>query len=208
MNDAVSELPLGYASLKAGHIAAVVTNLEMLSPPAKPMPRPFPPGVSLAPLERSDLSAYRTLYRKVGEDWLWYSRLVMADDELRAFFDDPRVDIFALRKDEQTIGLLELDFRQDRQCELAFFGLIAEAIGQGLGRALMNAALERAWSRPIDRLWLHTCTFDHPAAVGFYIRSGFRPYAFQVEVAPDPRLSGHLPPQAAPHVPLIAPNLL
>src|ERR1700744_2182187 len=116
MNDAVSELPLGYASLKAGHIAAVVTNLEMLSPPAKPMPRRFPPGVSLAPLERSDLSAYRTLYRKGGGDWLWYSRLVMADDELRAIFDEPRVDIFALRKDEQPFGLLSRFGRQVAQC--------------------------------------------------------------------------------------------
>jgi GNAT superfamily N-acetyltransferase len=200
-----SVLPLGYSFVPPGQIANVVTCLEMLERPASRQGKPFPSGVSLSQLDRSDPAIYRALYRKIGEDWLWYSRLVMSDDALRAILDDPRVVILTLRKDEEDIGLLELDFREDGVCELVFFGLVAAAIGQGLGRALMDAALERAWSQPISRFWLHTCTFDHPAALGFYIRSGFRPYAFQVEVRPDPRLSGHLPRHAAPHVPLIPP---
>jgi GNAT superfamily N-acetyltransferase len=200
-----SVLPLGYSSIEPGQIANVVTCLEMLERPASRPTTPFPPGVSLSPLDRSDPAIYRALYRKIGEDWLWYSRLVMPDDALRAILDDPRVVILLLRKGEEDIGLLELDFRQDEVCELVFFGLVAAAIGQGLGRALMDAALDRAWSQPISRFWVHTCTFDHPAALGFYIRSGFRPYAFQVEVQPDPRLTGHLPRHAAPQVPLIAP---
>jgi GNAT superfamily N-acetyltransferase len=200
-----SVLPLGYSSIEPGKIANVVTCLEMLERPASRPTTPFPPGVSLSPLDRSDPAIYRALYRKIGEDWLWYSRLVMPDDALRAILDDPCVVILVLGKDEEDIGLLELDFRQDGVCELVFFGLVATAIGQGLGRALMDAALDRAWSQPISRFWVHTCTFDHPAALGFYIRSGFRPYAFQVEVQPDPRLTGHLPRHAAPQVPLIAP---
>ena len=67
----------------------------------------------------------------------------------------------------------------------------------------MNRAIERAWSQPIRRFWVHTCTLDSPGAIGFYQRSGFRPYAIEVEVADDPRLSGHLPRTAAPHVPII-----
>jgi hypothetical protein len=67
----------------------------------------------------------------------------------------------------------------------------------------MNEALERAWAQPISRLWVHTCTFDHPNALGFYQRSGFRPYAVMVEVHKDPRLTGHLPREASPRVPLI-----
>ena len=69
----------------------------------------------------------------------------------------------------------------------------------------MNRAVELAWSRPIRRFWAHTCTLDHPSALGFYKRSGFRPFRRQVEVAEDPRLSGLAPMDAAAHVPLLAP---
>lgn len=195
-------LPVGYSSVPPGHVAAVVTCLEMTSRPALRPARPFPPGYSLQPLERS-ISAYRALYRAVGTDWLWFSRLVMADDRLQAILDAPNVDIYALRQDGRDLGILELDFREPRACELAFFGLAAEAVGTGIGRTLMNEAIERAWSRPIERFWVHTCTLDHPAALDFYRRSGFRPYAFQVEVAADPRLTGVMPRDCSRHVPLL-----
>ncbi len=55
------------------------------------------------------------------------------------------------------------------------------------------------------RVWLHTCSFDHPAAVRFYRRHGFRGFKFAIEVSDDPRLAGFLPEDAAPHVPLIRP---
>jgi GNAT superfamily N-acetyltransferase len=84
-----------------------------------------------------------------------------------------------------------------------FLGLTEATTGKGLGRAIMSNATERAFAKPIERFWVHTCTFDHPSALNFYIRSGFVPYAFQVEVQADPRLTGHLPADAAPHIPLI-----
>ena len=207
MTKPVSVLPLGYSSIEPGCVASVVTCLEMLERPAG-KPVSFPPGVVLAEFDRTNLTLYRALFRKVGQDWLWWSRLVMPDATLRTILDDPRVEVFVLRKDGEDVGLLELDFRDEGQCELAFFGLSAAAIGHGLGRSLMDAAAQRAWARPIRRFWVHTCSFDHPRALGFYVRAGFKPYAFQVEVQRDPRLTGHLPREAAPHVPLIDPAQL
>lgn len=198
-------LPSGYSPVPPGHVANVATFLEMTAPP------PGPGGPGLAPphrlerLERPDLARYRALFRAVGTDLLWFSRLVMADADLARILGDPAVEVLVLRAGPEDVGLLELDFRADGECELAFFGLAPGAIGKGLGRALMDAALDRAWARPIRRLWVHTCTFDHPAALGFYVRAGFRPYAVEVEVAPDPRLTGHLPRDAAPQIPLLDP---
>ncbi|HWD68309.1 MAG TPA: GNAT family N-acetyltransferase, partial [Caulobacteraceae bacterium] len=149
------------------------------------------------------LDTYRALFRLVGSDWLWTSRIFMSDEELGAVLGDEAVEVYVVRRESRDIGLMELDFREPGQCELAFLGLDAANTGKGLGRALINRAIDEAWSRPIRRLWVHTCTFDHPSALGFYVRSGFTPYAFMVEVLPDPRLTGQLPPQAAPHVPLI-----
>ncbi|MCB8880953.1 GNAT family N-acetyltransferase [Acidisoma cellulosilytica] len=203
--DSNTALPLGYSSVPPGQIANVVTCLEMLARPALQAAPPFPPDLHLVALDRSDLAAYRALFRTVGEAWLWCSRLVMPDTELAEILNDPRVDILVLRQANRDVGILELDFREAGVCELAFFGLAPGLTGQKLGRTMMNVAIERAWSQQIARFWVHTCTFDHPAAVAFYKSSGFTPFAFQVELSPDPRLTGDLSEDAAPHVPLIRP---
>lgn len=197
--------PVGYSNVPPGHIASVVTCLEMVERPDVSDPV-FPSGIRLDQLTRPDLNSYRTLYRKIGADWLWFSRLVMDDQKLASVLSADGVEVYVLRDVDEDIGMIELDFRQPGECEIVFLGVIAKATGNGLGRALMNWIIRRAWSTDINRLWLHTCTFDHPSALGFYKRSGFRPYAFQVEIQVDPRLTGHLPPSAAPHVPLIDPN--
>ncbi|WP_411036624.1 GNAT family N-acetyltransferase [Shinella sp. BYT-45] len=201
-------LPDGYTDVPAGKLVAVVTCLEMLSPPDR-RADPGQPGIALEHVERPDVAWYRELYGRVGADWLWASRLAMAEGELAAIIHHPDVEVYAVMKDGRGEGLLELDFRQEGVCELAFFGLTAAAIGNGTGRWLMNRAIARAWSRdghaPIRRFWVHTCTLDSPQALGFYIRSGFTPVKRQIEVFDDPRLTGVLPETAASQVPILRP---
>jgi GNAT superfamily N-acetyltransferase len=194
-------LPDGYSDVRAGKIAGVVTHLEMTERPALPRD---PAGTwSLRRVEAPELNWFRDLYRRVGEEWLWLSRLQMSDADLAAIVQSPLVEVHALVHDGRDEGLLELDFRERGQCELAFFGVTAELIGSGAGRWLMNRALELSWSRPVTRVWLHTRTLDHPAALAFYQRSGFRPFRRQVEISDDPRLDGTAPRSAARHVPMI-----
>ena len=195
----------GYTDIPRGKIASVVTHLEMLKPP---QPRDAPPadGLDLRLVAAPQPDWYRDLYRKIGaQDWLWFSRLQLTTGELEQIICDPKVAIHALTKNGSDEGLLELDFRQDGECELAFFGVTQRLIGTGAGRFLMNAALDLAWTRPISRLWVHTCTWDHPGALAFYRRSGFTPCRQQIEVADDPRLTGLLPETSAQHVPIIRP---
>ena len=194
-------LPDGYSDVPAGKIAAVVTHLEMTELPVLPSD---PSGAwTLRRVEVPALDWYRDLYRRVGEEWLWFSRVQMPDAELAAIIHSPLVEVHPLTQDGREEGLLELDFREAGQCELAFFGVTAKLIGTGAGRFLMNRALELAWSRPITRFWVHTCTLDHPSALAFYQRAGFRPFRRQVEIADDPRLDGSAPRHAAGHVPVI-----
>jgi GNAT superfamily N-acetyltransferase len=127
----------------------------------------------------------------------------MNDPELAAVIHAPGVEVYALVVDGHDEGLLELDFREAGQCELVYFGVTAKLIGSGAARFVMNRALEIAWSRDLSRVWVHTCTFDHPSAVAFYQRSGFRPFRRQIEIADDPRLDGTVPRKAARHVPTI-----
>ena len=127
----------------------------------------------------------------------------MSDAELAAIIRSPLMEIYALAHEGCDEGLLELDFREPGQCEFVSFGVTQKLVGTGAGRWLMNRALELAWSRPVTRVWLHTCTLDHPAALAFYQRSGFRPFRRQVEVVNDPRLDGTVSRGVARHVPLI-----
>jgi GNAT superfamily N-acetyltransferase len=197
----VPTVPDGYSDVPPGRIATVVTCLEMTAPPS---PRVAPEGPwKLRRVEHPSLDWYRALYRRIGEDWLWFSRLRMADEALAAILGSPAVEVFALERGGSEEGLLELDFRHEPECELAFFGVAPQLIGAGAGRFLMNRAIERAWARPIRRFWVHTCTLDHPNALAFYQRSGFRPCQRQIEIAEDPRLTGVLSRSAAPHVPII-----
>ncbi len=198
------DLANGYYVLPKGKLANVVTCLEMQ---AKPPLRSasMPANGALRQVDPDDLDAYRSVFKRVGEDLMWFSRLIMPDEKLRDILSHPEVESFALYQNERAIGLLELDFRDMPDCELSFFGLAKEAVGSGLGSVLMNEAISRAWSRAITRFWVHTCHFDHPNALGFYRRSGFTPYALMVEVHDDPRLAGKLPREASPHVALIDP---
>jgi GNAT superfamily N-acetyltransferase len=194
----------GYHPLPPGKIAAVVTYLEMMARPPRRQAGKAE-GLAVTPMPAPDLAWYRALFRAVGQDWLWFSRLRMGDEALRAIIHHPDVEVFALTREGKDIGLLELDFRAAPDCELAYFGVTQEAIGSGAARFMMEAAIERAWSRQplIQRFFVHTCTLDHPAAVAFYERSGFKAYARAIEIADDPRLDGSLPRDAAAWFPML-----
>ncbi|MBV8764037.1 MAG: GNAT family N-acetyltransferase [Hyphomicrobiales bacterium] len=199
-----ASLPLGYSMLPRGQIATLVTYLEMTQRPVRESaPVSQSDAYELRGPVAADLASYRTIFRRVGEDWLWCSRLVMSDEELRITLENPQVEVYVPHHQGQPVGLLELDFREQGECELAFFGLVKEKIGKGIGGLLIEDAITLAWAKPIRRFFVHTCTFDHPGAVPFYRRSGFRPYALGIEVLEDPRLTGVLPRDAAPHVSLV-----
>lgn len=192
----------GYSDLPPGKIANVVTYLERRPPQVVTPPDP---RFTVRRVQRPDLAWYRDLYRRIGENWLWFSRTLMSAEALAALLDDPATTILAYERDELAMGLAELRFATVGEVEIAMFGVVPEATGTGAAQALMAAALGEAAQPGIQRIWLHTCTFDHPAAVRFYIRRGFHAYKFAIEVGDDPRLTGHLPRTAARHVALIDP---
>ena len=186
-------------NLSNRQLAAVVTYLEMTAPPSEPAPAG---SLQLRRIKPTP-DDYRALFRKVGAPWLWFSRLEMTDSELRAIIDDSNVELFEIAAGEAVVGMLELDFRIDGECEIAFVGLVPELAGQGHGRWLLAEAVHRAWRDGIARVHVHTCTLDHPAALAAYRRAGFVPVRRAIERFTDPRLAGILPADAAPQVPLL-----
>lgn len=193
---------MGLLPVAGDHLATIVTALEMRE---RPRPRPMPPSpFRLVHWPAPESDKYRALFRRVGGPWLWYSRLVMDEARLRTILEDPAVMVYAVvDRAGVEVGMLELDFRTAATCELSYVGLVPEITGQGHGNWLMAQALAFAWRKDVDRVWVHTCTLDHPAALGFYRRHGFVPYQRTIETFPDPRVLGLLPADAAPHIPLL-----
>lgn len=191
----------GYHDVDPHKIVAVETSLEMFArPPVRPVQPPA--GGRLVRLENVSGEEYLTLYRNVGRDWLWFMRLALSEADLLAIVQHPLVEVYRLET-PVGVGILELDFREPGECELAFFGVSPGLIGTGAGRWLMEQAQDLAWSRPITRFWVHTCTLDAQGAVSFYMRSGFVPFRRKVEITDDPRHLGKSPKDSAPHFPVI-----
>ncbi|AKF05095.1 GNAT family N-acetyltransferase [Sandaracinus amylolyticus] len=162
-------------------------SLEMRSAPRTP-PRIAPEGLELRTIARPPLHFYRYLYETVGAPWLWVDRRRMDDAALATIVHDARVEIAVAYERGVPAGYYELDRRVPREVELAYFGLVPEAIGRGIGPWLLDAAIRRAWDAPeVERVWVHTCSLDHPSARATYERAGFTVYDVKETLQADPR---------------------
>jgi ribosomal protein S18 acetylase RimI-like enzyme len=149
------------------------TYLEMRARP-EAASLPVPEGAHLERLLQCPVELYRQLYAEVGRQWSWFDRLWWSDEELAAHLGRPEVAVRVLHLNGAPAGYYELvSHPDDRSAEIGYFGLMPHAIGRGLGRWLLTLAIQEAWDRAPDRVWLHTCTLDHPAALPNYQKAGF-----------------------------------
>ena len=200
-NDKVKRLPVpsrpqasvaSAAQVPAGKLAMVVTYLQMHTrPPGLFLPQRAE-ALSIIRARRPTVSYYRYLYDTVGADWMWFERHQLNDRELATIIQDPRVGVYVMYVGGVPAGFVELDRRREDEVEIAYFGLLPEFIGRGLGRYLLAWSIDKAFgssteSRP-GRLWVHTCNHDHPEALALYQRAGFGAYRQEHLVIEDPRL--------------------
>jgi GNAT superfamily N-acetyltransferase len=193
----------GVTDLPRGKIASVVTFMEWSG--ETPVPPALAPGLKIEIQRPIEPFAYRSLYSRIGQDLFWMSRAAMSDATLAELLNRPTTVVKFLFREGRPVGMAELDRSRPGETEIVSFGVIPDEIGGGASHGLMQAVIADEIANGIARLWLHTCTLDHPAAVRFYMRHGFRGYKFAVEVTDDPRLTGDLPEHAAPQVPLLRP---
>jgi ribosomal protein S18 acetylase RimI-like enzyme len=158
-----------------------VTYLELCAAPVPPDGHAGPESIGL---ERPAQSEYLALYRKVGESLGWDQRLLMLETELAQLLQGPDLRVYLLRDEPgQALGFCEFDRSGFPQIELKNFGLVPEARGRRLGPWLLSTALVAEWTTNPARIWLHTDTWDHPAAIRVYRQAGFRIYDVRYEAA-------------------------
>ena len=172
-------------------IDVVRTYLEMRAPDELRPARSDDEGVTVVRLDPCPVGRYRALYGEVGERYLWRDRLAWSDAALAEYLADPRVEVWELRVGGEPGGFFELRRGADGATEIAYFGLVPRHHGRGLGKHLLTRAVEEAW-RGATRVWLHTCTLDHPAALPNYVKRGFRVTGRETYVVmlPEPGTDG------------------
>ncbi|MEO1089149.1 MAG: GNAT family N-acetyltransferase [Pseudomonadota bacterium] len=165
----------------------VVTYLEMHTRPAATRPRPGR-AFRITALDRPSPRFYRYMYDAVGRDWGWVSRAQIDDAALGEILDHPATELHLLTEGGVPAGYGELDRRQPGTVKVAYFGLLPEVLGRGLGRWFLEQIVGRAWrspagSPPVRRVWVHTCDLDHPRALANYEAAGFHAYDRRTEPA-------------------------
>ncbi len=152
------------------------TYLEMSAPEELEPAHLTDSRLRIDQLHECPASFYRFLYREVGRFYHWIDRLGWTDEEIRAHLDNTSITLWVMYYDGAPAGYFELFRYDDGSTEIAYFGLLPEFLGRGLGKHLLNIAVERAWSEGANRVWLHTCTLDDPAAMPNYLKRGFKPF--------------------------------
>jgi GNAT superfamily N-acetyltransferase len=154
-----------------------VTYLEMAARPGFPRPHmPVGPASALIGAERPPVWYFLDLYDAVGRRYEWTDQHDRPAGEVAAFLHDPAVTLYTLIRDGWPHGFFVLDCRAPGSCDLAYFGLVPEAIGHGLGTFLLQTALHMAWDRPgTRRVTVNTNSLDHPRALPLYQKAGFVP---------------------------------
>jgi GNAT superfamily N-acetyltransferase len=178
-------------------LEVVRTYLELTAPgdlragdgPPRPWDRDAVRVVRRAPCA---VAEYRALYDAVGRAYRWRDRLAWSDAQLADWLARPDVTVHVL--EERTAdgwrpaGYYELARHSGGDVEIVYLGLVADAQGRGWGRALLADAARAAWAMGANRVWLHTCTLDGPAALPNYLARGFRPVReerYHVPADPD-----------------------
>ena len=162
------------------------TYLEMRDPSELQPAQSDDPRIRIKQLQDCSPSLYRHLYVEVGRNYHWIDRLPWTDEEIATHLKQPEISLWLMTCNEAPAGYFELRRCKDGSIEIAYFGLLAEFIGRGLGKHLLTYATEQAWTDGANRVWLHTCTLDDRAAMPNYLKRGFRPFKTEKYIAEMP----------------------
>lgn len=133
----------------------------------------WPEGVQLVEAEIASPELSQFMFRTVGGPWRWFSRLSWNYQQWQDYLTQQQVRTWLLWVKGTPAGYIELLRHADQSVEIKFFGLMPQFIGQGLGLKLAQAAIMQAASWQASKIWLHTCSADHPAALKNYQQAGF-----------------------------------
>ncbi len=153
-------------------VPVLTTYMEMKKRPEQDLEPPIE-GTSLERVKDLTVEDYRKLYKSVGERYNWIDRIIMEENDLLNIIesDDSEINIFKV--DGEIAGYFEINRKDPANVEIVYMGLLQRFHGKGLGSFLLNRGLGLAWRENTQRVWLHTCEWDHEGSIPMYMKAGF-----------------------------------
>lgn len=156
--------------------------LEMLSPDQLNK-KQQPIGFDVHEAQIKNYRFNRFLYELIGEAWQWVDKLTLSNDAWRSYAESESVRTWVAYFKGSIAGYYELQKQPEGNIEVAYFGLASDFIGKGFGSYLLTHAISSAWAwEGTSRIWVHTCTLDHPSALANYQARGFKVYKTDIEI--------------------------
>jgi len=152
-----------------------IVHLELIAPDQL-RPKAGRPewGVVRVPAPLPELN--RFFYTAVGGDWYWIDRLGWTYQDWLKYLNRPELHTWLVTVGGVPAGYFELEMQADGNIEIAYFGLLPAVVGEGLGGWALTRAVQECWATGAQRIWMHTCNLDHPAALANYLARGFREF--------------------------------
>ena len=147
-----------------------INSLEDLKETFKPSE-----DFSLSLIKPIDFQLNKFFYKNIGKNHKWIDRLVWPEEKWIGYLSDNKVKTYVLKYKDDLVGFFELIFREDdREVEIAYFGILEEYRNRKLGSYLLSEAIKKCFEYKIERVWLHTCSLDHKHALNNYISRGMK----------------------------------
>ena len=162
-------------------VSVETTYLEMTDP-AQSTPFEGERRLDLRRAEHPSPDLNRFFYVAVGNEWSWYGRRDWSKERWLAYLDRAELETWVGYLAGTPVGYFELESQGGGSVEIQYFGLLPDFVGRGLGRELLFRAVDIAWRPDTKRVWLHTCTLDHPRALRNYQAQGFEIYETKEEI--------------------------
>ncbi|MCD6204202.1 MAG: GNAT family N-acetyltransferase [Candidatus Marinimicrobia bacterium] len=151
-----------------------VYTLEITEPGNLQSPLSAPESVIIERLTRPDYRINRSFYLKIGRDWDWIDRKFWTDKQWREYADRPELETWIVYYQNDPAGYIECIYESGQTVQIAYLGLLPQYTGRGIGSYMTKYAIRQAFSAGTEKVWLSTCSLDHPAALKAYLKCGFK----------------------------------
>ena len=122
---------------------------------------------------KPDFQLNKFFYKQVGKKHRWIDRISWSDGKWINYISNKNLETYIISESDELVGFFELLYNPElKETEISYFGLLEEYIGKGIGGYALSVAIKKSFEKNIRRVWLHTCTLDHPNALKNYIARG------------------------------------